>query len=109
ATKLEQKLAESNAGSDTAPMSQTLADVVFWLIILLFLPAIVAALQMHGLLLPLTNMVHELLGFLPNIIAAIFIGGIGYLIAKVLRNLVTSILSVTRVDKLTQGKDGKSG
>src|SRR5699024_7030292 len=39
----------------------------------------------------------------------IFIGGIGYLIAKVLRNLVTSILSVTRVDKLTQGKDGKSG
>ncbi len=102
---LEKKLAETNADNAT-PVSQTLGDVFFWLIILLFLPAIVAALQMQGLLSPLTNMVHELLGFLPNLIAAIFIGGIGYLIAKVLRNLVTSVLSVTRADKLTEGENG---
>lgn len=105
ASGLENKLAQDHV-ENRAPVSQTLGDVFFWLIILLFLPAIVAALQMQGLLSPLTNMVHELLGFLPNILAAVFIGGIGYLIAKVLRNLVTSILSVTRADRLTQSKDG---
>src|SRR5699024_5393026 len=99
ASGLERKLAETRP-DNTTPVSQTLGDVFFWLIILLFLPAIVGALEMQGLLAPLTNMVHELLGFLPNLIAAVFIGGIGYLIAKVLRNLVTSVLSVTRADRL---------
>lgn len=106
-TGLDKKVATDDTKS--APMSKTLGDVAFWLIILLFLPAIVGALQMQGLLSPLTHMVHELLGFVPNIIAAVFIGGIGYLIAKVLRELVTSLLTATRVDRLTQGKDGSGG
>ncbi|HET7268854.1 MAG TPA: mechanosensitive ion channel [Oleiagrimonas sp.] len=106
-TGLDKKLAADDP--KVPPMSRTLGDVVFWVVILLFLPAIIGALQMQGLLAPLTNMVQELLGFVPNIIAALFIGGIGYLIAKVLRNLVTSLLTATRVDHLTRGKDGTGG
>lgn len=106
-TSLDQKLATDD--TNAAPMSKTLGDVIFWVVILLFLPAIIGALQMQGLLKPLTGMVQELLGFVPNLIAALFIGGIGYLIAKVLRNLVSSLLTATRVDSLTRGKDGKGG
>ncbi len=109
ATGLDQKLAPADGKASSPPISRSLGDVLFWLIILLFLPAIVGALEMNGLLTPLTDMVHEILGFVPNIVAALFIGGIGYLIAKVLRNVVTSVLGVTRVDQLAQGKDGKSG
>lgn len=91
---------------ETKPLSSTLGDVCFWLIMLLILPAIVGVLQMQGLMAPFTDMVQGLLGFVPNIIAALFIGGIGFLIATVLRNLVTSLLTATRVDRLGADRGG---
>lgn len=104
---LDKKVADEDG--DSVPLSKTLADVFFWLVILLFLPAIVGALEMGGLLEPLTSMVDQLLGFLPNLIAAAFIAGIGYLIAKVLRNVVAGLLVAANVDKLTRSKSGKGG
>lgn len=107
ATQLDHKLSEGDP--ETPPVSRTLGHVVYWLIILVFLPAIVGALQIQGLMLPLTGMLDKLLAILPNIIAALFIGGIGWLIANVLRNLVTNILAATQIDRYTQGENGKKG
>ena len=44
-----------NAGTEASadqPISRTLAETIYWLIILLFLPAILGALEMRGLLAP---------------------------------------------------------
>ena len=52
------------------PLSKTLSDAVYWLVLLLFLPAALGALGIEGLLTPVQNLVGEVLGFLPNILAA---------------------------------------
>lgn len=81
ATRLDDNL---SSAAGVKPISQTAGQVLYWLVILLFVPAIVGALQIEGLMEPLSAMTTELLAALPNIIGALFIGGIGWLIASVL-------------------------
>lgn len=100
ATTLDDKLSE-HAGM--APMSQSLGQAAFWLVILLFVPAILNALQMQGLLEPLRAMIAKTLDIVPNAFAALVIGGIGWVVAVVLRNLTTQLLRTAGVDKLGGG------
>ncbi|WP_329742397.1 mechanosensitive ion channel [Dyella sp. A6] len=104
ATGMDRQLGDE--GRSRAPLSKTLGQVLFWLIILIFMPAIFSALQIEGLIAPLSDMVGKLLNILPNIAAALLIGGIGWLVARVLRNLVTSLLSSTPIDRLARSGEG---
>lgn len=96
-TTLDEKLSE-HAGM--APISGSLSQALFWLIILLFVPAIMGALQMEGLLEPFRDMVDRVMAFLPNIAAAVIIGLAGWILATVLRNLTTNLLRTAGSDKL---------
>ncbi|MEW6335431.1 MAG: mechanosensitive ion channel, partial [Thermodesulfobacteriota bacterium] len=98
-TRLDEKLSE-HAGM--APISGGLSQALFWLIILLFVPAILGALQMEGLLAPLREMVAKALGIVPNVVAALVIGGVGWIVAIVLRNLTTNLLRTAGSDQLGQ-------
>ena len=42
------------------PVSQNIGDVVYWLILLMFLPAILGTLQLEGLLVPVQGMVDKI-------------------------------------------------
>jgi hypothetical protein len=75
------------------PMSKTLGNVLFWLTILLFVPATLGALDLQGLLQPVRGMIDKALAMIPNIFAAIAIGFVGWLVAKVLRGLITNLLA----------------
>ena len=97
ATSLDEKLA---AGAGMSPMSGTLGNVLYWLIFLLFLPAILGALELNGLLDPVQGMVNEMLAMLPNILAAAIIGFVGWFVAKILRDLVSNLLAASGVDRL---------
>lgn len=103
--KMDERLSEQ---AGMKPMSQSVGTVVYWLVILLFLPAVLAALELEGLLSPVQGMVDELLAMLPNIIAAVVIGLAGWFLARILRDLVTSLLSATGTDKLGE-RAGLSG
>lgn len=83
------------------PLSSVLGNVVYWLVLLLFLPAIVGALRIEGLMEPLTRLTEQLMAALPNIFAAVVIGVVGWLIARVLRGLVTNLLSAAGVDRFS--------
>ncbi len=96
-TTLDEKLSEH---ADMAPISDSLAGALFWLVILLFVPAILGALQMEGLLDPLRAMVTKTLDMLPNAMAAFVIGGVGWIVATVLRNLSTHLSRTAGVDRL---------
>lgn len=102
ATRLDDTLSES-AGME--PISATMGNVAYWLVLLLFLPAIVGVLQIEGLMQPLENMTQTMLGMLPNIFAAIVIGVLGWIIAKVVRGLVTNLLSATGIDRMSASND----
>lgn len=95
ATTLDDKLA-AHAGME--PMSRNLGNVIFWLVILLFLPVILSALELHGLLGPVQSMLDRMLQMLPDIFAALLIAFFGWLVATVLRGLVRNLLSATGVD-----------
>ena len=87
------------AASGESP-TQVISNLVYWLIILLFLPAILNALSIGGLLLPFQNMVDKLLAFLPNLLAAALILVVGLFVARLVRQLVIALLSRTGVDGL---------
>lgn len=97
ATTLDDKLS-SEAGM--SPMSDNLGNVLFWLIILLFLPGILGTLELDGILNPVQGMVNEMLGMLPNVFGALIIGGVGWIVAKILRDLVSNLLAASGADGL---------
>ena len=98
ASHWDEKLSDS---AGVKPISSVLGNVVYWLVLLLFLPAIVGALRIDGLMGPLTTMTTQFTSALPNIFAAVVIGVVGWLIAKVLRGLVTNLLEAAGVDRFS--------
>jgi hypothetical protein len=95
-TTLDEKLAEH---ANMSPIAGSLGQALFWLVILLFLPAILGALQMDGLLDPLRNMVAKTLDMLPNVFAAFVIGGIGWVVATVMRNISSNLSRSAGIDQ----------
>lgn len=77
-------------------------DIAFWLVIVLFLPAVLAVLSLDGLLDPVENMVTEILGFVPNLVGAGIILAVGWLLSRVVRRLVTVVAYGAGVDSLSE-------
>lgn len=105
ATQLDEKL---SAHAGMRPISGGLGHAVFWILILLFLPAILSALKMEGLLEPLRGMTAKVLDMLPNVLAAVVIGGVGWIVAQVLRNITTHLLRAAGADRMG-GQAGLAG
>ncbi len=97
ATTLDDKL---SAEAGMRPVSDSAGNVLYWLVILLFLPGVLHALGLEGLLLPIQGMVDEVLATLPNIFAALMIGFVGWFAARLLRDLVSNLLVASGADQL---------
>lgn len=78
--------------------SQAIAEAGYWLVVLLFLPAILGVLRLEGILRPIEGMLDEVLGFLPNLVSASVILVAGWFVARVLQRIVTSLLAAAGVD-----------
>ena len=91
-----------HVSSATPPTSlaKTIGNIVFWLVIFLFLPAILGALNFPGLLAPVQNMINTVLSFLPNILGAALIFIVGWVVARIVSRVVTSLLAAAGVDRL---------
>ena len=100
AFQLDEKLGESTGEeTQTVSLAATLAEAVYYLVFLLFLPQILDALNMEGLS-PVKDMVGEILGFLPNLLGAVVIFFIFYLVARMVQRLVANLLASIGFDKL---------
>ncbi len=97
ATSLDEKIT-SEAGM--RPVSQSLGNILYWLVFLIFLPAILSAFEMQGLLKPVESMVNKILDMLPNIFGAAIIGFVGWMVAKILRDLVSNLMSALGADHI---------
>lgn len=89
-TQLDEKLS-SEVG--VRPLSENIADIVYWLILLLFLPIVLSILGLTGLLLPVQNMLNDAVGYLPNIFIAGVIVSVGYILAKIVRGIVEGLVN----------------
>ena len=81
-------------------LTDTIGNTLYWFIFLLFLPSILSTLQLEGTLRPVQELVNRILSILPNILAAFLIVFIGWLIAQVVRRVVTNLLASTGSDQL---------
>lgn len=97
-TSMDEKL---SAEAGIQPMSNTISDVAYWFILLLFIPMVLSTLGLNGLLEPISGMITKMLDFVPNIIVAGIIFAVGYIIAKILRGIVTNLIAATNVQALT--------
>ncbi len=87
---------------ERVPLARTLGDAVYWLVFLLFLPAVLGALAMEGLLQPVQGMIDNILGFLPNIFAAGLILAVGWFAARIVQRIVANLLVAVGADRLSE-------
>jgi len=103
AAKLDDRLgALAGVEEERVPLANTLGDAVYWLVWLLFLPALLGALAVEGLLEPVQGMISNVLDFLPNIFAAGLILAIGWFVARIVQRIVTNLLAAIGTDRLSE-------
>ncbi len=101
-------LGATASGGESVQLSQTLPEAVYWIVFALFLPAILGALQMPGILEPVQEMFTKALGYVPNIFGAGIILAIGLFVGKLVRQVVSNLTASLGVNQLA-GKVGISG
>ncbi len=84
---------------ETTPVSETLGTVVYWLVFLVFLPAVIGVLGLEGLLEPVQGVVNDILGALPGIFGAILIIVLGWVAARIVRQVVANLLASAGLDR----------
>ncbi len=104
ASNFEERLGSAAAldSERSISISKTLGDAVYWLIFLLFLPAVLDTLALGALLSPVQSMMDQVLGFLPNLFAAALIGAVGWFIARILQQITTNLLAALGMDQLCE-------
>lgn len=65
-----------------------IAKFIYFILVLFVLLLVLSTLGLDGVLDPVKNLLNDILGFLPNLIAAGVIGFVGYIIAKVISGLI---------------------
>ena len=102
-SKFDERVSDqADVESEKVSVSDSLANGVFWLVFLLFLPAVLNTLGMQGLVEPVQGVVDQFLGAIPNIFAAAIIFVVGWFIARIVRQIVTNLLAATRLDSFSE-------
>ena len=89
-TQLDEKL---SADVGVQPISENIAEISYWLILLLFLPIVLSILGLTGLLIPVQNMVNEAISYVPNIFIAGVVVFVGYILAKIVRGIIEGLVN----------------
>ena len=87
------------AGSDGDTIGKSLGSVAGLLVWLFGLIALLDLFELSAVLTPIQSLLDGVLGFLPNLIGAIFVFIVGALVAKVVRQLVETALGAVPFDK----------
>ena len=102
AARLDERLDQRPAGTTQPPnqlsLSDTIGNALYWFIFLLFLIPVLDTLDLQQALLPIQNLVNQILSALPNILAAVLIAVAGWFLATIVRRIVTNLLASTGID-----------
>ena len=103
AFRIDERLNQQVNDGTTQPqfsLSETFGNAIYWFIFLLFLLPILDTLSLQGLLDPVQQMLNQVLFILPNILAAIIIAAAGWVIAQIVRRIVTNLLIAVGTDRV---------
>ncbi|WP_299406663.1 mechanosensitive ion channel [Acaryochloris sp. IP29b_bin.148] len=114
---VDERLNTSTGSAGSQPsvsISETLGNTIYWFIFLLFLLPVLETLKLQGPLQPVQAMVQDILAVLPNVLGAVLIGVAGWFVARIVRMIVTNLLTASGADRwgqqlgLTQAIGGQS-
>ncbi len=77
----------------------SIGKIIYLLVFVLFVPSILDRLDMKSVSQPITNMMNNLLGFIPSLIGAAVVLFAGFFVAKIIRDLVKTFLMTINIDK----------
>lgn len=107
--KLIKRFYEKNAAAtplevkaSSADTIDTIGNLVYAVVFFLFLPGALEKLGMYSVTDPITSTVAKFLGFVPNIIAAVILIAFGVFLAKLVSQIVNSLLKKARFDRLQE-------
>lgn len=100
ALNIERRLGLESSDTGDFSITDTLGNALYWFIFLLFLPAILNALDLNGTLEPVQGMLNEILALLPNILGAIIIAAVFWFVATIVKRIVTNLLAATGIDNI---------
>ncbi|AFY71669.1 Conserved TM helix repeat-containing protein [Thalassoporum mexicanum PCC 7367] len=103
--QVEQQVGDTDPATETVALTETIANVVYWFIYLLFLPLVLNTLGLQAALDPVVNLVDQFLSALPRIAKAALIIGGGWLLAQIVRRLLTNSLSAAGLDRIINERD----
>ena len=96
---LDNRLSASGATQAGEPsLTQSIGQIAFWFILLMALPMALGRLGLTELIAPIQTMFNDILGFLPNILGAAIIFVVGYFIARIVRQIISSLAASVGVD-----------
>jgi hypothetical protein len=81
-------------------LNETIGNILYWFIFLLFVPLILSALNLPGLLQPIEGLINNFLQAIPRILTAGLVLAVGWLVARIVRGVVTNLLLATGTDQL---------
>ena len=91
--------AEESVDEQRENRIKSIGQLLYLLVFVLFIPSILDALNMESISIPISNMMQNLLAFIPNIIGALIILFIGFFVAKIIRDIAYNFLSTLNIDK----------
>ena len=99
ATGLDDRLKTEVSDEEGAvPASRALAETVYWLVFLLFLPAVLDALELSGLLAPVNELLIKVMAYLPNVFVALLALAVGWFVARIVQRVVAGLLTAAGTD-----------
>ncbi|WP_051910448.1 mechanosensitive ion channel [Carnobacterium pleistocenium] len=97
--KVLTKWGVTNSQEQAETTIDSLSQVLYFLVWLLFLPGILGMLGLDAVAQPISNMFDTALNFFPNLFAAAIIMAIGIIVARFVKNLVYNLALTLDVDK----------
>ncbi len=101
AVRLDERLAVE-PGEEAKPVSRGAANTVYWLVLVLFLPAILGALGLTGLMAPVQQMLDKVLDALPNVFTAVLVVVVGLFVARLVRRIIENLSTSIGVNQLSE-------
>lgn len=92
-------VSSSEGGQASEGFIQTLGKIAYYLVFILFLPAVFSALNMDSVATPISQMMTNILNFLPTLLISAVLLVLGIFIAKLVGTLVRNLLANVNASK----------
>jgi hypothetical protein len=96
----------SSATGHKSNIENLLSKLVFWFVIILAVVGALNVLNISGVSDPFSNMVSRVLAFIPNLLAAVAVGFIGWILAGLVKAGLTNVLARTEMDEKLSNEVG---